>query len=53
MYEFRPACTLGVKLAGVHWWHKSRSHAAELTAGGAHVLLNVLQRKDAAVYAWM
>lgn len=34
MYEFEPACLLGVKLAGVHWWHKSRSHAAELTAGG-------------------
>jgi hypothetical protein len=36
LYEFQPACTLGVKLAGVHWWHKSRSRAAELTAGGAH-----------------
>lgn len=24
---------LGVKLAGVHWWFKSRAHAAELTAG--------------------
>ena len=33
MYEFAPACHLGVKLAGVHWWHKSRAHAAELTAG--------------------
>ena len=28
-----PACDLGVKLAGVHWWFKSRAHAAELTAG--------------------
>jgi len=24
---------LSVKLAGVHWWYKTRSHAAELTAG--------------------
>lgn len=23
----------GAKLAGVHWWFKSRAHAAELTAG--------------------
>ena len=28
-----PACDLGVKLAGVHWWFKSRAHGAELTAG--------------------
>lgn len=33
IYEFQPACKLGVKLAGVHWWFKSRAHAAELTAG--------------------
>lgn len=33
VYQFEPACCLGVKLAGVHWWFKSRSHAAELTAG--------------------
>ena len=33
MYEFEPACHLGAKLAGVHWWFKSRAHAAELTAG--------------------
>jgi beta-amylase len=33
VYQFEPACSLGVKLAGVHWWFKSRSHAAELTAG--------------------
>mmetsp|Transcript_6034 Transcript_6034/g.15804 ORF Transcript_6034/g.15804 Transcript_6034/m.15804 type:complete len:659 (+) Transcript_6034:716-2692(+) len=33
VYEFHPACCLGAKLAGVHWWYKSASHAAELTAG--------------------
>ncbi|KAG1661170.1 hypothetical protein FOA52_002622 [Chlamydomonas sp. UWO 241] len=33
IYEFQPACKLGIKLAGVHWWFKSRAHAAELTAG--------------------
>ncbi|KAL6753941.1 beta-amylase [Haematococcus lacustris] len=33
IYEFEPACKLGMKLAGVHWWFKSRAHAAELTAG--------------------
>ena len=33
MYEFEAACHLGAKLAGVHWWFKSRAHAAELTAG--------------------
>ncbi|GIL83204.1 hypothetical protein Vretimale_11282 [Volvox reticuliferus] len=33
IYEFAPACKMGIKLAGVHWWFKSRSHAAELTAG--------------------
>jgi len=33
VYEFSPACRLGAKLAGVHWWFKSRAHAAELTAG--------------------
>ena len=32
-YAFEPACPLGIKLAGVHWWFKSRSHGAELTAG--------------------
>jgi len=32
-YVFEPACHLGAKLAGVHWWFKSRAHAAELTAG--------------------
>lgn len=33
LYAFAPAVQLGVKLAGVHWWYKSRAHAAELTAG--------------------
>lgn len=33
VYHFEPACQLGAKLAGVHWWFKSRGHAAELTAG--------------------
>lgn len=33
MYDFAPACHLGVKLAGVHWWFNTNSHAAELTAG--------------------
>lgn len=33
VYEFEAACHLGAKLAGVHWWFKSRAHAAELTAG--------------------
>ena len=33
VYEFEAACYLGAKLAGVHWWFKSRAHAAELTAG--------------------
>lgn len=33
MYEFEPACHLGMKLAGVHWWFNTNSHAAELTAG--------------------
>jgi len=33
VYEFAPACHLGVKLAGVHWWFNTNSHAAELTAG--------------------
>ena len=32
-FSFEPACHLGAKLAGVHWWFKSRAHAAELTAG--------------------
>ena len=28
-----PVCQVGAKLAGVHWWWKTASHAAELTAG--------------------
>jgi Glycosyl hydrolase family 14 len=32
-YEYQPVVQLGAKLAGVHWWFKSRAHAAELTAG--------------------
>ena len=28
-----PAVHLGAKLAGVHWWFRTRAHAAELTAG--------------------
>lgn len=27
------SCVLGVKLAGIHWYYKTDSHAAELTAG--------------------
>jgi len=30
---FKSPVPLGIKLAGVHWWFKTRSHAAELTAG--------------------
>lgn len=33
VYSFERSCAVGIKLAGVHWWFKSRSHAAELTAG--------------------
>jgi len=33
LYVFEPAAKLSIKLAGVHWWFKSRAHAAELTAG--------------------
>ena len=51
-YVFEPACHLGAKLAGVHWWFKSRAHAAELTAGyyntrerdGYAPLMNVLKK---------
>lgn len=28
-----PAVHLTLKVAGVHWWYRTRSHAAELTAG--------------------
>lgn len=55
VYEFDAACHLGVKLAGVHWWFKSRAHAAELTAGyyntrerdGYADLMAVLKRNNA------
>lgn len=33
LFVFDAAVRLSVKLAGVHWWFKSRAHAAELTAG--------------------
>lgn len=54
-YEFQPACKMGVKLAGVHWWFKSRSHAAELTAGyyntrdrnGYEPIVALLKKHDA------
>ena len=55
VYEFDAACHLGVKLAGVHWWFKSRAHAAELTAGyyntrerdGYAELMTMLRRNSA------
>lgn len=28
-----PPVDLTMKVAGVHWWYRTRSHAAELTAG--------------------
>lgn len=48
-------CKLGIKLAGVHWWFKSRAHAAELTAGyyntrdrnGYEPIIKLLQKYDA------
>ncbi|GAX76884.1 hypothetical protein CEUSTIGMA_g4330.t1 [Chlamydomonas eustigma] len=54
MYEFEPACKLGIKLAGVHWWFKSRGHAAENTAGyyntrdrdGYEPIMSLLARLD-------
>jgi len=33
LFSFASSCHLGVKLPGVHWWFKAKSHAAELTAG--------------------
>lgn len=33
LFVFDPAVRLSIKLAGVHWWFKSKSHAAENTAG--------------------
>ncbi len=29
--------SLGLKCAGIHWWYRTRSHAAELTTGYYHV----------------
>ena len=34
--DWRPAgraVEVSLKIAGVHWWYNSRSHAAEMTAG--------------------
>lgn len=31
--QITPSIQLGLKIAGVHWWYRTRSHAAELTAG--------------------
>ncbi|KAK9841794.1 hypothetical protein WJX81_003713 [Elliptochloris bilobata] len=28
-----PPVDVAIKVAGIHWWYKSRSHAAEMTAG--------------------
>ncbi|CAK0759773.1 hypothetical protein CVIRNUC_002723 [Coccomyxa viridis] len=28
-----PKVDVAIKVAGIHWWYKSRSHAAEMTAG--------------------
>ena len=57
MFSFKPAVQLGVKLAGVHWWYRSRSHAAELTAGyynprdvnGYRPILEVLSQHSACI----
>ena len=46
---------LAAKLPGIHWWYKSRSHAAELTAGiyntrdrdGYKPVMNMLAKHDA------
>lgn len=57
LFTFQPAVQLGVKLAGVHWWFKSRAHAAELTAGyyntrdhnGYKPIMEVLAKNGACV----
>lgn len=57
IYEFQTACKLGIKLAGVHWWFKSRAHAAELTAGyyntrdrnGYEPVMRILKRYHASL----
>jgi len=49
--------TLALKIAGIHWWFRSRSHAAELTAGyyntathdGYGPILELCQRHHAAL----
>ena len=54
-HHFVASVPLGVKLAGVHWWFKTRSHAAELTAGyyntetrdGYAPIMDVVQRHNA------
>ena len=46
---------VGIKLAGVHWWYKSGSHAGELTAGyyntrqrnGYRSIMKMLKRHNA------
>lgn len=45
---------LAIKVAGIHWWYKSRSHAAEMTAGyynyyghcGYTPIAKALKRRD-------
>ena len=54
-HHFVASVPLGVKLAGVHWWFKTRSHAAELTAGyyntqtrdGYAPIMDVVRRHNA------
>ena len=36
-----PPVDLALKVAGVHWWFRTRSHAAELTAGESQAKLCV------------
>eukprot|EP00850_Spirogloea_muscicola_P014989 SM000111S18812 [mRNA] locus=s111:412288:415503:+ [translate_table: standard] len=53
----RGSVHLGAKIAGVHWWYRSRSHAAELTTGyyntrhrdGYTPIANVLAKHGAAL----
>ncbi|GMH33910.1 hypothetical protein BSKO_01744 [Bryopsis sp. KO-2023] len=55
LYKFEPTLKLGVKCAGVHWWFKTRAHAAELTAGyyntrdrdGYGPIMDVLKKHNA------
>lgn len=54
-HTFSPCVQLGIKLAGVHWWFKTRAHAAELTAGyyntqtrdGYIPIMEVVKKHDA------